>query len=81
MPMLRDLAKGARYDDAGEVVKFGDKAEELAAKLIAAAVAGDRDGVAAVLAIMDRTDGPVEKKVEHSGGIPVRVVIRGIDTP
>ncbi len=71
MPMLRDLAKGARYDDAGEIVKFGDKAEELAAKLIAAAVAGDRDGVAAVLAIMDRTDGPVVKEIKSDTTLTV----------
>lgn len=79
----RELAEGAEIVD-GEVIRSGHKARELAQALLDVA-RGKRDpsevDVKAALAILDRTDGPVEKKIEHSGGIPVRVVIRGIDTP
>ncbi len=82
--IMRDLAQGAEIDADGEVIRSGLKARELAQALLDVASgkrAPEEIDTKAALAILDRTDGPVEKKVEHSGGIPVRVVIRGIDTP
>lgn len=73
-PMLRDLAKGAIIEGEGEdavVVKYGDKAEALAAQLLQAAQAGDRQGVDAVLAVMERTDGPIVKEIKSDTTLTV----------
>ena len=80
----RRLAKGAEFDESGELVKAGTEACAIAGALIEVA-AGQRDpadvDVKAAMAILDRVDGPVVKEINHQGGLPIRVVIKGIDSP
>lgn len=64
-PFLREMA--ANPNEYGE----GAKAVAAAQKLIEGVLAGDRDAVAAVLAIMDRTDGPIVKE-QHVAFTQVR---------
>lgn len=76
--ILRELAKEPDEDGIGR------GAREVAQALMDVAAgrrAPNEVDTKAALAILDRTDGPIEKKIEHSGGIPVRVVIKGIDSP
>lgn len=61
----RRLAKGAQFDEAGELVQAGTEACKIADALISVS-AGDRDpsevDVKAALAIMERVDGAVVKE-------------------
>ncbi len=70
-PMLRDLAEGAQFDEAGELVRAGHGAEELAKKLIAAAREGNKQAVDAILAVMERTDGPIVKEIKSDTTLTV----------
>jgi hypothetical protein len=70
-PFLREMAKDPDEDG------YGAKAVEAARKLVEAVIAGDKDGVNAVLAVMDRTDGPLVKErvntnIELVEGITLR---------
>ncbi len=62
-PFLRRLA--ANQNEYGE----GAEAVAIAEQLITAAKAGDAKAVAAILGIMDRTDGPlVKERIQYDGG-------------
>lgn len=68
----RRLAKGAQFDENGELVQAGTEACEIAESLIAVSK-GARDpsevDVKAALAIMERVDGPVVKEqITYDGG-------------
>lgn len=75
MPMLREMARGAVYAEDGEVIKYGDKAEQAAQLFIDAVMRGDKDAVVALVHLIDRTDGPVEKRIEHSGELTTKRVV------
>lgn len=68
-PLLREMAR--RPDEDG----YGSKAVELAKRLAEAALEGDREAVDAILKLMDRTDGPVEKKIEHTGELTTKRIV------
>ena len=76
--IMRELAAGAEISEDGTVIRSGARARELAQALMDVA-AGRRSpndiDVKAALAIMDRTDGPVEKRIEHSGEITTKRIV------
>ena len=55
-PFLREMARDPDEDG------YGAKAVQAARKLVEGVLAGDKDIVNAVLAVMDRTDGPLVKE-------------------
>jgi hypothetical protein len=73
-PFLRRLARNPDEDG------FGAEARVLADKLYTALEEGDPKVVEALSKILDRTDGPVMKQIEHSGTGLVSMTIRGVDT-
>lgn len=81
-PMLREMARGCVIDkETGEVLKYGDKAEEAARRFIEAALAGDKQAVEALAKLIERTDGPVETKIEHAGEITTKRVVLEREPP
>lgn len=80
----RELAAGAEIGEDGEIIRSGHKAREIAQALLDVASgkrAPDEIDTKAALAVLDRTDGPIVKEINHQGGVPIRVVIKGIDSP
>ena len=74
-PMLRELARNPDEDG------YGQQAVEIAKRALQAARDGDGKALSAILALMDRTDGPVEKRIEHSGELTTKRVILERETP
>jgi hypothetical protein len=93
-PLLAELAEGAEFgegvDDEGKpcvvVTKYGDKAVALARnwlKLANGDATPSNFDTKALLAIVERADGPMANRIEHSGTLEhvARVHIVGIDDP
>lgn len=73
-PFLRRLARNPDEDG------FGAEAKALADKLYDALLDAEPKRVEAIAKILDRTDGPVRKEIEHSGSMASSVTFIGVDT-
>lgn len=81
-PLLRDMAKGCVIDkETGEVLKYGDKAEEAARRFIEAALAGDKQTVEALAKLIERTDGPVRQEIDVSAEVTTKRVVLEREPP
>ena len=77
-----DMAKGCVIDkETGEVIKYGDKAEEAARRFIEAALAGDKQTVEALAKLIERTDGPVRQEIDVSAEVTTKRVVLEREPP
>lgn len=76
------MAKGCVIDkETGEVLKYGDKAEEAARRFIEAALAGDKQTVEALAKLIERTDGPVRQEIDVSAEVTTKRVVLEREPP